>query len=925
MRVLRVALVCVGALVLLLVVSAAALLAVLDDDDYRQIAIRLVERATGSSVAIDGPFSFHVGLEPSLTASDVRVVNASWASRPDLVHIGHLEVQLALTPLLSGKLLIPRLILEDADFDLEKSADGRTNWVMPAARGLLVPVLGTVALHNVDWRYRDQATGGETAIALAHLTLENVGNAARLEGEGTWDGHKIGAKGEFGTLAQALDPTAPFPMNLSVSLPGLELTLNGTMADPVAGHGLDLRLKGQSNNIGELVELLHSDLPLVGRLDGAAKLSGDVAALRLSDLRLGVVDDRSTESKSDLEVAGLIGTIRPGHAVPLDGIDLKLQLATSTAVLSSWLKRDLPALGPVQGGGTLTGSSQALKLADLDLRVGSADRLTIAAAGAVDEIRPAADLPVSGIDLRVEAKAPATAPLAKVLDHPLPELGPVDGRFALTGNAEALKLADLDLRVGSPDQLMIAATGAVGQIRLSPDLAVQEVDLRVEAKAPATAPLAKVLDRPLPELGPVDGRFALTGNAEALKLADLDLRVGSADRLAIAAAGAVDQIRLTPEVALQGLDLRLEVKAPSTAPLAQVLDRPLPELGPVDGRFTLTGTAEALKLADLDLRVGSADRLAIAATGAVDQIRLTPEVALQGLDLRLEVKAPSTAPLAEVLDRPLPELGPVDGRFTLTGTAETLKLADLDLRIGSPDQLTIAATGAVDTLGLRPDLMVEGVDLRLDARAPSSAALAKALGRRLPDLGALQASGRLTGGRDRLALEGIDLRAGPPERPIRVTGRIDNVLFLGPTQASATFESNFASLLGWALDRRLPELGPVRATARLAEADGSLRIQRLEATAGDTDVLSAKVAGAFADAKGRDGAGFDVEVSAKDLTILGTMLDVSIPALGPFAFRGRLEGDLENSPPLGQGASGADRHRRDSPRLVRRAAAPDLG
>ena len=127
------------------------------------------------------------------------------------------------------------------------------------------------------------------------------------------------------------------------------------MADPVAGLGLDLRLKGQSINIGELVELLHSGLPLAERLDGAAKLSGDVAALRLSDLRLGVVDDRSTESKSDLEVAGLIGTIRPGHAVPLEGIDLKLQLATSTAVLSSWLKRDMPELGPVQGGFTSSG------------------------------------------------------------------------------------------------------------------------------------------------------------------------------------------------------------------------------------------------------------------------------------------------------------------------------------------------------------------------------------------------------------------------------------------------------------------------------------------------------------------------------------------------------------------------------------------
>ena len=665
------------------------------------------------------------------------------------------------------------------------------------------------------------------------------------------------------------------------------------MADPIAGRGLDLHLAGQSHNIGELLGLLRSDLPLAGRLDGEAKLSGDFAALRLSDLRLGVIDDQGKEPKSSLEVSGLIGTIRPGDAIPVEGIDMKVQLATSTVALSRWLKGEVPDLGQVQGRFALTGSSRVLKVADLDLQAGGAEQLLIGARGAVEEIELEPALAVRGIDLHLEARAPSASPLAKVLKRPLPELGPIDGRFALSGDAEALKLSGLDLQVGSADRLAIAATGVVAAIRLRPEMAAEGVDLRIEAKAPSTAPLAKVLDRPLPELGPIDGRFALTGNAETLKLTDLDLRVGSADQLAIAATGAIDEIRLASEVAVQGLDLRLEAKSPSTAPLAKVLDQPLPELGPVDGRFALTGNAQALKLTGLDLRVGSADQLTIAATGAVDEIRPGPEVAIRGLDLRLEAKAPSTAPLAKILDRPLPELGPVDGRFALTGTAESLKLADLDLRIGSAGQLIITAKGAVEDIRLRPSAAVQGVDLRLDARVPSTAALAKALDRRLPELGALQASGRLTGGRERLDLQAIDLRAGPPERPIRVTGRIDNVLFLGAARASATFDSNFASLLGWALDKPLPELGPIRATARLAKVDDSLRLERLDATAGDTDVLSAKVAGALDDANSGAQPGLEVELSAKDLTILGTMLDASIPALGPFAFKGRLTGDLE--------------------------------
>ena len=737
MRVVRVALVVVGAVVLLLAGSAAALLAVLDDEDYRHIATYLVERATGRAVTIEGPFSFHVALEPSLTASDIRVANPPWASRPDLARIGHLEVQLALRPLLSGTLLIPRLILEDANFELEKGADGTTNWVMPPARGGLVPVLGTVALRNVGWHYRDQATGQETSIALGHLTVEDLGNIARLDGEGTWDGRRIGAKGEFGTLARALDPAKPFPIDLSFFLPALELSVHGTMADPVAGRGLDLSLTGRSGNIAELLKMLDSDLPLAGRLDGEAKLSGELAALRLSDLHLSVAGNQSREPKLNLELAGQIETIRPGDAFSLGGIDVKVKLETSTAALSGWLKREVPELGRVQG------------------------------------------------------------------------------------------------------------------------------------------------------------RFALTGSSEALKLADLNLQIGSADRLAIAATGAVDEFRLKPEPSLQGINVRMEAKAPSAAPLAEVLGHTLPELGPVDGRVALSGSSKVMKLADLDLRVGSADGLTVVATGAVDEIRLKPDLSAQGINVRVEAESSSTAPLAKVLDRPLPELGPVEGRFALTGSAEAMKLADLDLKVGNANRLAIAATGAINDLQLRPEPAVRGVDIRIDARTPASAALTDVLGARLPELGALRASGRLTGGLDRLDLEGVDLRAGPPERPVRVTGRIDNVLFLGAARTSATFASDLGPLLGWALDRELPALGPVRARAELANIDGRLRIEGLEATAGDTDVLSARVAGMLGDARRSDRSGLDIEVAARDLTILGSMLDVSMPALGPFSFKGRLEGDLE--------------------------------
>lgn len=587
MRVLRNLLVTMLVLLVLVVGSAAALIAFLDDDDYRRIAAYAVERLTGRTLTVGGSFSFDLSLEPSLAVSDVRIENPAWAAQPDLARIGRLEVQLALRPLLSGTLLIPHLVLEDANFDLETGADGERNWTTSAEEedagddGFLVPVLGTVMLRNVAWRYRDATTGRDSAIKLDHLTIEEVGGEGRLDGTGLWDDRKIGAKGEFGTLGEALHPTQPFPLDLTLSLPGLELALHGTVVEPATGRGLDLHLTGHSDDVSTLLGALGSDLSVAGRLAGDAKVGGDLTALQLADLSLSLTDDGGPESEPSVDVTGRIETVRPGDDMPFEGIDLKVQIATSTATLSSWL------------------------------------------------------------------------------GHQMPDLGPVDGQFALSGNAEALKVS-----------------------------------------------------------------------------------------------------------------------------------------------------------------------------GA---------------------------------------------RF----------------QIGSAERLTIAATGDVATIQLTPDLMVRGVDVHVQANAATTAALAEALDHSLPEFGAVAASARLSGGLDQLDLKQIELRAGTADRPIQVSGQIDNLLLHGEAPATATFESALAPLLGGALDKQLPELGRVHASAQLADVGGELRIEQLQIVANDTEVLSVKASSAAGRATNGGWPELDIDLSAKDLAILGTLLDLSIPPLGPFTYSGRLAGDLE--------------------------------
>ena len=89
---------------------------------------------------------------------------------------------------------------------------------------------------------------------------------------------------------QALQPTSPFPLDLAVALPGLDLDLSGTIAEPAEGRGLDLRLAGRSDDIRPLLERLDSKAPLAGRAEGAVTLRGDFDAVQIPDLRLTVGD-----------------------------------------------------------------------------------------------------------------------------------------------------------------------------------------------------------------------------------------------------------------------------------------------------------------------------------------------------------------------------------------------------------------------------------------------------------------------------------------------------------------------------------------------------------------------------------------------------------------------------------------------------------
>ena len=86
-------------------------------------------RATGRELSLNGPISLKWSLVPTIEARDVALANFDGGSRPQMVTAQSIEAEVALLPLLSNCIEIPRLMVIKPDVLIETTRDGRGNWL----------------------------------------------------------------------------------------------------------------------------------------------------------------------------------------------------------------------------------------------------------------------------------------------------------------------------------------------------------------------------------------------------------------------------------------------------------------------------------------------------------------------------------------------------------------------------------------------------------------------------------------------------------------------------------------------------------------------------------------------------------------------------------------------------------------------------
>src|ERR1700691_5382554 len=205
----------IGILIIILLLVAAALAApfVIPTDIYKAKLIAAVKDSTGRELKIDGPISFSLLPQITLSAQDVSFANAAGGIASDMVQLKSMALKLKLLPLLTGTVEIDSLVLVDPAIALEIDKQGRPNWDFSQTEsppGAPAPAsetgnkggglsalsslrLGEIQLQNGEVSYADQRSEKRWDASAINVTLSmaNIDSPLAAQGSATWNNEQI--------------------------------------------------------------------------------------------------------------------------------------------------------------------------------------------------------------------------------------------------------------------------------------------------------------------------------------------------------------------------------------------------------------------------------------------------------------------------------------------------------------------------------------------------------------------------------------------------------------------------------------------------------------------------------------------------------------------------------------------------------------
>ncbi|EJL70539.1 hypothetical protein involved in outer membrane biogenesis [Variovorax sp. CF313] len=284
------------AFVVLLFAALVIVLAFFPWDTLRGPVNRYVSEQTGRKFEITRRLDVGLGWGQATVKLDgIEFANPSWARDPYLVKADRAEFDIRVWPLITSKVVIPRLLLFSPTLGLQMEADGRRTWALgkDTSDPGTVPDIGLI---QVDTGVVDFLAKHLGVDLHADLSYDSSRGEMPLNYriKGRYKGQPLTASGRTGNVLQINAAGAPpFPMEINAAAGQTQLKAAGTVAELSGLDGIDAKFEIKGQTLGALYPLLGIALPqtspyvLSGKLGKRGKLwqaTGLNGRLGLSDI-----------------------------------------------------------------------------------------------------------------------------------------------------------------------------------------------------------------------------------------------------------------------------------------------------------------------------------------------------------------------------------------------------------------------------------------------------------------------------------------------------------------------------------------------------------------------------------------------------------------------------------------------------------------
>jgi hypothetical protein len=506
--------------------------------------------------------------------------------------------------------------------------------------------------------------------------------------------------------------------------------------------------------------------------------------------------------------------------------------------------------------GSLADLRQGSQPYPLELRLASALNLSIT--GTVD------DLPEGrGIDLVLDVAAPDLTHVVSLFERNVPPLGELHGHAHLRGSLADLTARDLRVTVSRHDEgVALEAKGLVQDLtgNVSPD---------VRFSAGLADPL--VAFWLLPDDLPLVQALSLTGALQESDgitvLNELVGHVVSVDGLTVDIDGTAGFARDTEGLRLANLNIPIRYAAPTTAAAKVFLFDELPELGAVAGRMRFAFAAENMSYEDIDVHVGKEGPMQLTMRGRVGQVHVESDVPDSQFAIDFDISAAEGATLAALFERPIPKVGPLQARFRFEGSEPAPVIKNFNARVGTSERVLVTASGGFALSQVDDALQVKESGIDVQGFAATTEALGPWLGRPVPDLGPAKVQFRLTGGGENFGIADAAVSVGDPRSIVITGGGAAGQILLEPSPGVRKVDFDLVAIapstkaLSPIVGFDFPDFGPLRASADVNDADGSLGLENINVRLGAKDNPALKASGDIDDVLKAKGINLKVEFS----------------------------------------------------------------